>query len=99
MTHAEPAWSAVVPSQKTGYIQGIDEDSLLDVARARGTSVRMDCGIGEFVVEGTPLISVADPGGLDEDTADELNAVYVSAAIARWNRMPALAFGNSWTSP
>jgi uncharacterized membrane protein len=37
----------------------------------------MECGIGEFVVEGTPLISVVDSGGLDEDTADELSAVYV----------------------
>jgi uncharacterized membrane protein len=37
----------------------------------------MERGIGEFVVEGAPLISVADPGGLDEDTANELNAVYV----------------------
>jgi uncharacterized membrane protein len=57
--------------------QSIDGDALLALAGERGTIVRMERGIGEFVVEGTPLISVADPGGLDEDTADELNAVYV----------------------
>jgi uncharacterized membrane protein len=37
----------------------------------------MECAIGEFVVEGNPLISVATSGGLDEDTVDELNAVYL----------------------
>ena len=37
----------------------------------------MEHGIGEFVVEGTPLISVAERGGLDDATTDELNGVYV----------------------
>jgi uncharacterized membrane protein len=72
----EQSWLAV-PARKTGYIQRIDADALLVVARERGMIVRMECGIGEFVVEGTPLISVADPAIVDEDTADELNAVYV----------------------
>lgn len=70
------AWFAV-PARKTGYIQSIDGDSLLVLARERATVVRMECGLGEFVVEGTPLISVANVGGLDEDAADEFNAVYV----------------------
>lgn len=72
----ERAWF-VVPARKTGYIQSIDGESLLVVARARGAIVRMECSIGEFVVEGTPLISVAAPAGSDKDTADDLNAVYV----------------------
>jgi len=69
------AWFAV-PARKTGYIQSIDGDLLLIIARERGTIVRMECGIGEFVVEGTPLISVTDATGFDEDTANEFNAVY-----------------------
>ena len=72
----EQTWSAV-PARKTGYIQRIDGDSLLVFARERGTIVRMERGVGEFVVEGTPLISVAGPAILDEHTAEELNAVYV----------------------
>jgi len=75
----EQAWFAV-PARKTGYIQSIDGNALLAFARERGTIVRMEYGIGEFVVEGTPLISVVDLGGLDEDTedtADEIKAVYV----------------------
>jgi uncharacterized membrane protein len=69
-------WFAV-PARRTGYIQSVDGDSLLSVARKHDTIVRMERGIGEFVVEGTPLISVADLAGFDESTADELNAVYV----------------------
>jgi uncharacterized membrane protein len=47
------------------------------VAREHGTILRMERGIGEFVVEGTPLVSVVDPGGLDDETTAELNAAYV----------------------
>ena len=61
-------WSAV-PARKTGYIESIDADALLDVAREHGTILRMERGIGEFVVEGAPLVSVVDPGGLDDETA------------------------------
>ena len=73
---AEQAWSAV-PARKTGYIESIDADALLHLARKYQTIVRMEHGIGEFVVEGTPLISVAKRGGLDDATTDELNGVYV----------------------
>ena len=73
---AEQTWSAV-GARKTGYIESIDGDALLALARKHGTIVRMERGIGEFVVEGTPLVSVAGPGGPDEETAAELNAVYV----------------------
>ena len=73
---ANQPWSAV-PARKTGYIESIDADALLDVAREHGTILRMERGIGEFVVEGTPLVSVVDPAGLDDKTMAELNAVYV----------------------
>ena len=44
---ANQPWSAV-PTRKTGYIENIDIDVLLDVARKHGTILRMECGIGEF---------------------------------------------------
>ena len=69
------AWSAV-PARKTGYIESIDADTLLALAQGRWTILRMERGIGEFVVKGTPLISVAGPGGLDKETTAKLNAVY-----------------------
>ncbi len=73
---ADRAWSAV-GAPKTGYIESVDEDALLAFARKHGTVVRMERGIGEFVVEGTPLASVAGPGGPDEETVAELTEIYV----------------------
>lgn len=73
---ADRAWSAV-GSPKTSYIESVGEDALLAFARKRGTVVRMERGIGEFVVEGTPLASVAGPGHPDEETAAELTGIYV----------------------
>jgi uncharacterized membrane protein len=43
-------WTAV-PSRRSGYIQGIDSDAFLEVARANNVVVRMEHAIGEFVVE------------------------------------------------
>ncbi len=73
---AEQTWSAV-PARKTGYIESIDADALLRLARKYQTIVRMERGVGEFVVEGTPLISVTERGGVDDTTTDALNGVYV----------------------
>lgn len=69
-------WSEV-NARKTGYIEGIDGDALLAWARKHSSMVRMERGIGEFVVEGTPLLSVAEPNGPDDEATDELNAVFV----------------------
>ena len=70
-------WSAV-GARKTGYIESIDEDALLKLARKHGIIVRMERGIGEFIVDGIPLMSLAaGPGRPSEKTATELNEVYV----------------------
>ncbi|UHD16444.1 DUF2254 domain-containing protein [Thiocapsa bogorovii] len=69
-------WSAV-PAGKTGYIESLDMDALLDVARTLETILRMEHGVGEFVVSDTPLVSLIDPGELDEATTARLNAVFV----------------------
>ena len=74
--HAEQAWFAVA-APKTGYIESVDGESLLAWARQHDTLVRMERGIGEFVVEGTPLLSMAGLSGPDDDAAAELNAVFV----------------------
>ncbi len=72
---AGSAWSTVA-SRKTGYIESIDGDALLTWARDHKTILRMERGIGEFVVEGAPLVSVAGPGEPDEESAAELKAIY-----------------------
>lgn len=47
----------VVPSLKTGYIESVDIEMLLNLAIEHKIVLRMERGIGEFVVEGMPLVS------------------------------------------
>lgn len=70
---AQP-WGTI-PARKTGYIQGVDADALFEVARERGTVLRMERGIGEFVIEASPLASVAGKES-DEESVRKLNAAY-----------------------
>lgn len=69
-------WLAV-PAGKTGYVESLDADALLDIARTLGTLLRMEHGVGDFVVAGTPLVSLLEPGDLEDATTARLNAVYV----------------------
>ena len=59
---ARLAWRAV-GARRTGYIQGLDTDGLLELARDHGTVIRMDCTVGDFVTAGTPLAHVGSSGG------------------------------------
>ncbi len=54
----EQRWQAV-PAKRSGYIQSVDNAALLGVARNHRTLVRMERGIGDFVVRDTTLASLA----------------------------------------
>lgn len=69
-------WTAV-SAQVTGYIESIDGDALLALAEKRETVFRMERGIGEFVIEGTPLISIGLATEIVEDEVDAVNAAFV----------------------
>ena len=71
---ARLAW-VTIPARMTGYIQGVDAETLFDVAREQDTIVRMERGIGEFVIDGSPLAAVTgDPPA--DTTIRRLNAAY-----------------------
>ncbi|HSD95950.1 MAG TPA: DUF2254 domain-containing protein [Sulfuricaulis sp.] len=72
---AERSWHAV-PAEMNGYIQSVDNDALLRLARDRKTVVRMERGIGAFVVQNTALASLALQDPPDQKTIEALNAVY-----------------------
>ena len=72
-------WQAVM-ADCDGYLQSVDQATLLDLARTHKTVVRMDRGIGEFVVRCTPLASLALDGPPEEEVAAALRAAY---SIAR----------------
>lgn len=68
------AW-ATIPAYKTGYIRDIDADALFAIAREQGIVVRMERAIGEFVIENSPLASVAGKEP-DDESIRKLNAAY-----------------------
>ena len=67
--------SATIPALKTGYIQGVDADALFNLADEQDVVVRMEKGIGEFVIETCPLASVSGTPP-DDETIRKLNAAY-----------------------
>jgi uncharacterized membrane protein len=65
-----------VPAQVSGYIQGVDEDAILELARNQRTIVRMERGVGAFAVEGAVLASLALTYPPDQETSTALNRAY-----------------------
>ncbi|MDT8385624.1 MAG: DUF2254 domain-containing protein [Gammaproteobacteria bacterium] len=68
-------WYAV-PAKESGYIQNVDYDALLSLARDRKTIVRIEHGIGAFVVENAALASLALTYPPDQATINAFNAPY-----------------------
>ena len=68
-----------VRANGNGYIHSVDHAALLRLAREHKTIVRMEHGIGDFVVQDTPLASLAlkDPPGKEIIVA--LQAAYSSS--------------------
>jgi len=66
----------IVSAVESGYIQGVDNVALLRLARERKTVVRMERGVGEFVVENTPLASLILEAPPDSETMVELRAAF-----------------------
>jgi uncharacterized membrane protein len=67
-------WQSVM-ARRNGYLQSVDNAALLRFAREHKTILRMERGIGEFVVQNTPLASLA----LENPPAEEIIAPLRSA--------------------
>ena len=65
-----------VPAKVSGYIQSVNSDALLRLARDRKTILRMEHGIGDYIVEETGLASLALEDPLDQETIAALNSYY-----------------------
>ncbi len=71
----EGKWQSV-RADDNGYIQSVDNATLIRVAREQQTTVRMERGVGDFVVEATPLVSLAQEAVLSEAIIAEMQAAY-----------------------
>jgi uncharacterized membrane protein len=65
-----------VPAQVSGYIQGVDEGAILDLARNHKTIVRMERTVGAFAVQGAVLASLALTYPPDREMIAALNRAY-----------------------
>ncbi len=68
-------WRAVRASQN-GYIQSVNNAALLRLARKRKSIVRMEHGIGDFVVRNSPLASLALENPPDHETIAALQDTF-----------------------
>jgi uncharacterized membrane protein len=68
-------WTAVAAST-TGYIVSVDDAALLEAARDCGRVLRMEHGIGDFIIEGLPLASFQGARAVTDDDAAAVNACY-----------------------
>jgi uncharacterized membrane protein len=75
--HGDPVcrWHPV-PSDRTGYIQGVDADALLAVARERSSVIRMTNRVGDFVIEGMSLACVLTSDNPPPEVVRRLIAAY-----------------------
>jgi uncharacterized membrane protein len=71
----ERSWQGI-PARVNGYIQGVDTATLLRFARDHKTIVRMERGIGAFVVQNTTLVSLARAVPPEPELIAELQAAY-----------------------
>ena len=67
-------WTAI-PARRTGYVQGVNGDALFEFARAGGGVLRMERGVGDFVIEESPLASLSG-AGVEPSTIAKLNAAF-----------------------
>jgi uncharacterized membrane protein len=65
-----------VPAKESGYIQSVDNAGLLHLAQDKKTIVRMEHGIGDFVVQNTTLVSLSLEEKPDEETITALQETF-----------------------
>jgi uncharacterized membrane protein len=71
----ERTWRAVL-ARTSGYIQSVNNAAILRIAREKKTIVRMEHGIGDFVVQNTVLVSLALKDAPDKETIATLQATF-----------------------
>ncbi|OAB62883.1 hypothetical protein AY599_00745 [Leptolyngbya valderiana BDU 20041] len=72
----DTTWRSIA-APKTGYLQSVDGDGLVKHASDRGCVVRMECPVGHFIVEGSPLVSLGNAAEPDDETRKTINGYFV----------------------
>lgn len=70
----------VTTSHSTGYIQALDGDDLIDLARKADVLIRLRYRPGDFVMEGRGLADIAPSENWTDEHCDELRACFTVGA-------------------
>jgi uncharacterized membrane protein len=73
---AFPRASVSVPAAATGYIQSIDDEGLLAIARNADVLIRLRYRPGDFVIDGCGLADIAPPECWSEERTKELQGCF-----------------------
>ncbi|CAN5910335.1 DUF2254 domain-containing protein [soil metagenome] len=65
-----------VTSESSNYVQMIDEDRLMDLARKHDLVVRLEVAPGRFLIEGAPMARVW-PGHRGEEVAEAVRTTFI----------------------
>lgn len=64
-------------SRHTGYIQQMDLEALCRFAEDHQTLIRVERGVGDFIMEDMPILWVADAQAPDRETQEQLHGMYL----------------------
>jgi uncharacterized membrane protein len=71
--------SSEIPSLGSGYVDAIDDDSLLSIAQERDLIIRLSRRPGHFVVKGNPIAFVYPSQKVDEELTQAMNRTFLLA--------------------
>jgi uncharacterized membrane protein len=72
---------ATISADKTGYVQAIDADTILEVASERDLVIRLECYPGDFLQRSSAAFSVWPKHRLADDTADTLRGAIIAGRL------------------
>lgn len=74
---ARPAGAVQSPAEGSGYVQQIEADALMNLARKHDVTIWIEAGPGEFVVPGAPLATIAPPPRAQEEFTTAVNGAFL----------------------
>ena len=80
ITGEQRRWHEITAA-RTGYIQSVETESLFSIARHHNIVVRMEHCVGDFVVEGMPLVSILTAGDSHKPSQDVIKHLSDAYAI------------------
>jgi uncharacterized membrane protein len=70
----------VVLARRSGYVQAIDLDGLMELAGRKDLVIRLECRPGHYLIQERPLAQVAADRPIDEETAAAIAEAFLTGA-------------------